>query len=359
LIVPKSTGPFHIRLLSREQFKKKQNELILMDRKVFLPTYLSHNGYSYLFGSEPSNLEKTEGYMVASWGDDPLVTEVTVTPDFCDLLHNTYRRGFGDRKSCTCFGHNNYYGYRMCVRPYPSPLVHCQEVKYQQYYRERGEGSLPVPCVQQIIRSIVRNTRRANDRMNNPLYNSVRQCEETEDVPMEATTSGIFLHSERRLNHVYQPIAFVNEIHVDPRDALASGVRKKLLASERVRRSKYVTEQLGHADSSIPTSVGYQFVDYNKDDSSVWAIHQYFSFTGIGVGLRIQHSMALQFMAAALSHNTCLAVSMNERNMVSVNTYDSKQIVLAFGEKIHCLDCASGEAARVTESMSIHARKRK
>ena len=67
--------------------------------------------------------------------------------------------------------------------------------------------------------------------------------------------------------------------------------------------------------------------------------------------------MALQFMAGAVSHNTCMAIALNDDNMVTANTCDCQQVVIAFGEKIECFPTGSEEAERISNSMLVYSKK--
>ena len=90
LVIPKKDNPIRVKMLTQEQFHQKKYELYYDCGKLCSYKFLRHGGCSYLFGKEPRNLEATEGFMIATWGLDDMVTQMSVTPDYYDLLYQTY-----------------------------------------------------------------------------------------------------------------------------------------------------------------------------------------------------------------------------------------------------------------------------
>ena len=57
-------------------------------------------------------------------------------------------------------------------------------------------------------------------------------------------------------------------------------------------------------------------------------------------------------------NNPIFLIALNDDNMVTANTCDCQQVVMAFGEKIECFPTGSEEAERISNSMKVYSKKK-
>lgn len=326
LLVPKYNGEFRIKAVTDMAFEdirdKSGTEIVL------------HKQREYIFANEPHKLSQTRGILIfCCTKGHPNIQQLTVSFEFCKLMHSVYGLGFNQRTSVHSIGPNIYRGARCTSRCGAFPYVSLEHCGLQDYCNNNQSFPLCQILVEKVCNELTQNVLVVAKQLHPEMMELAGDSCSKSILTCGAPALSVAEDDEGNIRFTRPKAslyAFLNQPHNDPLDCL--GEAKEDLAARLT--TPYSKRLLESELFCMPTTCCYQHVWDNgrSEESEIGTGQQHFSLDGISVGIPIEDGLVTHFLANAFTHSTTLAYVKWQHGSISVSNKEKDIFfILAWG----------------------------